>query len=267
MRKLSYALIAAVLLAAAGLVLGGRAAQAQGGTVTLQDAVTRKLVNAQFKGTGDLFFREALSYTIQNPGSGDIIIVIPGGFIFTPTETSTQPLMVGQGVTLTIKAKQTASGKLWVFCGQLSKHAPDADSVYHAGAMAEGNLLNVARVIEKHGWKGELGAQFAVWRLTDGTTQEKLLGGDQSGPGSELLTAIKPFLGLAGDPFTRAETILQEAGTGLHYSDFGTPVPAKSPLPGGGSVGDILNFFQRCTSCFSCFGLFGALAWAFFARR
>jgi hypothetical protein len=266
MRKLSYALIAAVLLAAAGLVLGGRAAEAQGGAVTLQDAVARKLVNVQFHGTGDLFFREALSYTIQNAGSGDIIIVIPAGLVFTPTEESTQPLMVGQSVTLTIKAKQTAGGKLWVFCGQLSKHAPDAESVYHVGAMAEGNLLSVARVIEKHGWKGELGAQFAVWRLTDGTTQEKLLGEGQ-GPGSELLTAIKPFLGLAGDPFTRAETILQEAGTGLHYSDFGTPVPAQSPLPGGAGVGDILNFFQRCTSCFTCFGLFGAMAWAFFARR
>lgn len=267
MRKLLCVLAVAMALAAGSLLLGGRAAQAQGGGVLLTDAIARKLVNARFNGTGDLFFRDALSYTIQNAGAGDIVIVIPAGMVFTSTDESTQPLLVGQGVTLTLKANQTTSGKLWVFCGQLSKHAPDGESIYRAGAMADGNLLNVARVIEKHGWKGELGAQFAVWRLTDGTTQEKLMGDAQNGPGAELLIAIKPLLALAGDPFTRAETILQEAGTGLHYSDFGTPVPMQSPLPGGAGVGDILSFFQRCASCFTCFGLFGALGWAFLSRR
>jgi len=89
-------------------------------------------------------------------------------------------------------------------------------------------LLKVAQTSNRRKYEGDLGAQFAVWRITDNATQEQITGGQN---GSELISALMPLLALAGDPFTRAESILQEAGTGLHYSEFGTHVPANSPLP------------------------------------
>ena len=267
MRKIVVIAAFSLIIALAGIAVGQRAASAQGGSpVLLQDAVSKKMVTLVLSGTGDIFFRQAAGYQITNTTPGDLIVVIPVGLLLPSDDTSLQTLVVGQAVTITLKSRQTAGGQIWVFCTQLSNHAPSSGDVYHVGSMATGNLLNVVQVIAKHGWNGDIGAQLAVWRITDNATEEQITGSSNSNA-SELLRAIGPLLGLAGDPFTRAEQILQEAGTGLHYSEFGTPVPAQSPLPGNTNLPDILGFLQRCAGCCPCLGAFGGLFFLLFVRR
>ena len=266
MRRITLLVVIGLTAALAAFALGQQPAQAQNGAITLPDALSKKLVTVVISGSGDVFFREAVGYQIINVSGGDLVIIIPAGLLLPSADDSLQTLVVGLPVTLTIKSKGAQTGKLWVFCTQLSKHAPGSGDKYGVGGMAAGNLGNAVQVIARHGWNGDLGAQLAVWRITDNATQEQLTGG-QNSQASELISAIMPLIGLAGDPFTRAETILQEAGTGLHYSEFGTPVPAKSPLPGGTNLPDILSFFQRCTSCCTCFGAFGGLFFLVFMRR
>ncbi len=264
---MSRKLVACVLLAMSIVGFGFglmQPVEAQGNTVTLQDAVARKLINVKLTGTDDLFFRQSAAYQIQNVSGGDIAIVIRAGLLLTPTNSDTQQLLVGEDVTATIKANQVVSGMLWAYCSELTKHAPDKDTTFRVGDIASGNLGKVAQVINRRKYEGDLGAQFAVWRITDDATQEQITGGQS---GSELIGAITPLLGLAGDPFTRAESILQEAGTGLHYSEFGTPTPIKSPLPGGGSIPDILAQLQNLMRCCTCFGAFGGMFFLIFLRR
>ena len=239
-------------------------ASAQGISLTLQEALARKMVNVKLTGTDDLFFRQSAAYQIQNVSGSDISVVIRAGQLLTPTNTAQQQLMVAEDVTPTIKANQSVSGKLWAYCTELTKHAPDKDTTFLVGDMASGNLLKVAQQINKRKFEGDLGAQLAVWRITDNATQEEITGGQG---GSELIGAIRPFLGLAGDPFTRAESILQESGTGVHYSEFGTPVPINSPLPGNVNVPDILAQLQNLFRCCCCFGAFGGIFFMIFLRR
>ena len=267
MRRLFIVVALCITLAAAAAALWQQPAQAQGTVpVTLPDAVTKKLVTVVLSGTGDLFFRDAVGYSVRNTSGGDLIVVFPAGLLLLPGDNSLQTLMVTLPVTLTLKANQTAGGKLSMVCTQLTKHAPGAGEKFSVGGMANGSLLSAANVIARHGWNGDLGAQFAVWRITDNSTMEDVTGssGSQS---SDLLRTISPLLALAGDPFTRAEAILQEAGTGMHISQFGTPTPLKSPLPGGASVPDVLALIQRCIACCPCAGAFGGLFFLIFLRR
>ncbi len=262
-RVLTFCLSTLAVLVVLSVALMQRA-EAQGNVVTLQDAVSRKLVDVRLSGTDDLFFRQSASYRIQNLSGSDLGIVIQAGLLLTPTESATQQLLVAQDLTTTVRANQVVSGTLWAYCTQLSNHAPTSATTFRIGDMAGGNLLKVAQVTNRRNYVGDLGAQLAVWRITDNATMEQITGGQA---GSDLITAIKPLLGLAGDPFTRAESILQEAGTGLHYSEFGTPTPIQSPLPGGTNVNDILSFLRNIGSCCTCFGAFGGMFFLIFFRR
>jgi hypothetical protein len=263
-RKLVVSLGIVLGVLALSLLLVQRPANAQASTVTLQDALAHKLVNVTLTGTDDVFFRQSAAYRIQNLTAGDLSVVIRAGQLLTPTDTSYQQLLVAEDVTTTIKANQVATGSLWAYCTQLSKHAPDKSVAFAVGQMASGNLGKVSQVLNRRKIEGDLGAQLAVWRITDNATLEEITGGQS---GSDLISAIQPLLGLAGDPFTKAESILQEAGTGLHYSEFGTPTPIQSPLPGNTNVNDILSFLRNITSCCTCFGAFGGLFFFIFLRR
>ena len=264
-RLLTLTICVALVSAAAALWL--QPAQAQGSVpITLPDALAKKLVTVVLTSTGDLFFREGVGYTVRNISSGDLIVVLPAGLLLPSDSSSEQTLMVTLPVTLTLKANQTTAGKLSTVCTQLTKHAPGSSARFTVGDVATGNLAAAANVIARHKWNGDLGAQFAVWRITDNMTMEDVTGGTGTQT-SDLLRTIAPLLALAGDPFTRAETILQEAGTGLHFSQFGTPTPLQSPLPGNTSIPDVLGFLQRCLSCCPCFGALGGMFFLIFLRR
>jgi hypothetical protein len=267
MSKRLLTLVICVALASAVAALWLQPAQAQGNVpITLPDALAKKLVTVVLSSTGDLFFREGVGYTVRNISSGDLIIVLPAGLLLPSDSSSEQTLMVTLPVTLTLKANQSAGGKLSTVCTQLTKHAPSSSAKFTVGGVATGSLAAAANVIARHKWNGDLGAQFAVWRITDNMTMEDVTGGSGTQT-SDLLRTIAPLLALAGDPFTRAETILQESGTGLHFSQFGTPTPLQSPLPGGASLPDVMGFIQRCLSCCPCFGALGGMFFMIFLRR
>ena len=267
MSKRLLTLVICVALASAVAALWLQPAQAQGNVpITLPDALAKKLVTVVLSSTGDLFFRDGVGYTVRNISSGDLIIVLPAGLLLPPDDNSEQTLLVTLPVTLTLKANQSTAGALSTVCTQLTKHAPSSSAKFTVGGLATGNLAAAANVIARHKWNGDLGAQFAVWRITDNMTMEDVTGGSGS-QRSDLLRTIAPLLALAGDPFTRAETILQESGTGLHFSQFGTPTPLQSPLPGGASLPDVLGFIQRCLSCCPCFGALGGMFFLIFLRR
>jgi hypothetical protein len=267
MNKRSVVLILSLAMAMAAAALWLQPVAAQGSVpVPLADAVTKKLITVSLSSTGDLFFREAVAYDIRNLTNGDLIIVVPAGLLLPPDDSSEQTLLVTLPINVALKANQSATGKLWTVCTQLSKHAPGTSAHFTLGGMASGNLASAANVIARHNWNGDLGAQLAVWRITDNMTLEDVTGTGNS-QASDLLRTIAPLLALAGDPFTRAETILQESGTGLHFSQFGTPTPLQSPLPGNTNPADILAFLQRCMACCPCFGAFGGLFFLIFLRR
>jgi len=267
MSKRLLILAICVALASAVAALWLQPAQAQGNVpITLPDALAKKLVTVNLSSTGDLFFREGVGYSVRNISSGDLIVVLPAGLLLPSDDSSEQTLLVTLPVTLTLRANQSAGGKLWTACTQLSKHAPGSSAKFSVGGVATGNLAAAANVIARHKWNGDLAAQLAVWRITDNMSMEDVTGGSGA-QASDLLRTIAPLLALAGDPFTRAETILQEAGTGLHFSQFGTPTPLQSPLPGGASVPDVMGFIQRCLSLCPCFGALGGMFFLIFLRR
>jgi hypothetical protein len=267
MNKRMMGMMLSLAMAVAAAALWLQPAAAQGSVpISLPDALAKKLVTVTLSSTGDIFFREGVGYSVRNISSGDLIVVLPAGLLLPPDDSSEQTLLVTLPVTLTLKANQVAGGKLWTVCTQLTKHAPGSTAQFTLGGVATGNLAAVANVIAQHNWNGDLGAQLAVWRITDNMTMEDVTGGSGSQT-SDLLRTIAPLLALAGDPFTRAETILQESGTGLHFSQFGTPTPLQSPLPGNTNPADILAFLQRCMACCPCFGAFGGLFFLIFLRR
>ena len=212
------------------------ATHAQSDRITLIEAVRQGVVDAQIRGSGDIFFQESLAFRLQNKRPTPITIVIPVGLIFEPDDKSFQGLIVPKEYVIVLCgstgatpspaaapcAGATAQGKWNGFCINLSRHAPDKDTKYHIGQMASGPLLQVVQAVDKKSAAGRLGAQFAVWRVTDDFTLDSINSPDLQN--SELMELIRPLLSLARPEIDLAQSILTDSGTGLKFYT-GTPPP------------------------------------------
>lgn len=209
---------------------------AQSQPLTLPDAVRQGIVEVQLNGSGEPFWQESVAYVMKNKRPTAVTIVVPAGLILEPEDDSIQRLVIAKQYTIplcgttpgtraptgTPCASTTATGKWYAFCINLSRHAPEEDSEYHVGQMASGPLLQVVRQVDQKGAAGRLGAQFAVWRVTDDFTLDAINSPDLQS--SELLQMIAPLLGLARPEIDLAQSLLEDSNTGLKFYS-GTPPP------------------------------------------
>jgi hypothetical protein len=209
---------------------------AQSQPLTLSDAVRQGIIEVQLNGSGEPFWQESVAYVIKNKRPTPVAIVVPAGLILEPEDDSIQRLVIAKQYTIllcgtapgtraptgTPCANTTVKGKWYAFCINLSRHAPDEDSVYSVGPMATGPLLQVVRQVDQKAAAGRLGAQFAVWRVTDDFTLDAINSPDLQN--SELLQIIAPLLSLARPEIDLAQSLLQDSNTGLKFYS-GTPPP------------------------------------------
>lgn len=156
---------------------------------------------------------EIFSVAIRNMSNDALEVEIPCGMVFTPNDSSLQPMMVIQKDTASVDPGKTTDLSPYVVCIDASAGIPEADDTYTIGYMEGGDLLSFAECLceDPDTTTDPMGVQFAVWMVSDDINHENLsefsgeafqsLFGDQMGEyiPDEVRSMLENALGLSGD--------------------------------------------------------------------
>jgi hypothetical protein len=110
-----------------------------------------------------------LTMSLTNPGTDEIVVDIPCGLVFAPSESDTQPMMVVQPLQVSLLAGETKEVTPFVICVDIAAAAPSTSSTYTIGYIAADDMLKFAECVcnEDLGIDPEnaLGVQFAAWTI------------------------------------------------------------------------------------------------------
>jgi len=171
--------------------LSGTAAKAN--AVSLKIACDNKLVKLNIHGTSQSH-GECMQIEVTNLTNKALNLTLETGRKFICTsDTTSQNMMVTQELLISLNGKEKKTYTAYAFCIQKAHSTPDYDSYYKIGPMAEGYLLQLARLIEKYHYQ-DYAAQQALWRVIDKGDSAKLYLGTAN---IEEANALKRFVTLA----------------------------------------------------------------------
>lgn len=177
---------------------------------SVAEAVQAGDVELTLEANNSEFYNEPLDYSLENLTGQQLEVCFPAGLTMISGSGAYQNLVLTKTVTVLLPPNGKQEGRLPADCMNLSKDAPAAGGRFALGAMAQGDLLRVAQTIDRQSAQGRLGAQLAIWAVTDGLTLEEIGGGADS-ESAQLLQVIAPLLCLAGDEIDLGQSLLQES--------------------------------------------------------
>ncbi|MEN8242876.1 MAG: hypothetical protein ABFS17_13220 [Chloroflexota bacterium] len=146
-----------------------------------------------------------LTVQFTNPTNDEIIVSLPCGLIFVPTETEEQPMMMVQPLDLLLSPGESAPFTPYVVCADLFTPPPEINSGYTIGYLASDQLLAFAECIcdiplsdEEDSFDG-VGVQFATWTIATNGDFTAGLDGEETAFGDE-------FEGLGADELIQSVT-------------------------------------------------------------
>lgn len=137
-----------------------------------------------------------LTVQFVNLGNDEIIVSLPCGLVFIPSETDEQALMMIQPLEITLAVGETAEFTPYVVCIELAAPAPAYTSTYTIGYLESDQLLAFAECVcgeeidDFVGSMDPLGVQFAAWTVA---TQGDFTGliEDEAAAAGEFLEGIE----------------------------------------------------------------------------
>jgi hypothetical protein len=209
--------------------------------IPVKQALEKKQIQLVLAANGELFYHKPVHYQITNLTQQVLVVCFPAGQLLEPGDTSLQNLMVIDDSLITVPAGQMVEGDLFAFCINESKHAPGKDDGYQLGKMASGKLLSLAETIQAESAHGHLGAEMAIWAITDHFTLDDLNATPAPAASSEpsLTDSIKPLLCLGQDEVGLGQKLLQDANAGVVLYHGDNPLTNYCKAQGIPSLGQI----------------------------
>jgi hypothetical protein len=127
-----------------------------------------------------------LSVQVTNSSTGEIVVEVPCGLVFQPDDSADQRMMTIQTASASVPAAGSAELSPYVICIDPGKFAPNPESTYGIGVMAEANLLKLAECLCAEPLEGQVsleagmqhfGIQFAVWSVSTGEPLDEFFAG------------------------------------------------------------------------------------------
>jgi len=172
----------------------------------VSEALSAGEITLSLEANEDMFFNEPLTYLAANLAGEQVEFCFPAGMIMVSGSGAAQDLILTRTVDVVLGAGESREGRLAAACINLDKDAPPTGTSFVPGPMADGDVLSVAQAIERNGAQGSIGAQLALWAVTDGLT----LTGSGS-EDSEMFRLIAPILCLAQGELELGQRLLEEA--------------------------------------------------------
>jgi hypothetical protein len=198
-------------LAFLSVVTGSRPISAQTESCrSVMDAVEAGEARLTLEANDSEFYNEPLDYSVENLTADQLDVCFPAGLTMISGSGDYQNLVLTKTVALLIPPSGTQAGSLYADCINLSRHAPASGGGFTPGDMAQGDLLRVVQAIDRQSAQGRLGAQMAVWAVTDNLTLEDFGNGSES-ESTQMLQLVAPLLCLATDEIELGQSLLEES--------------------------------------------------------
>lgn len=140
-------------------------------------------------------YYKPLYVSISNTITNTIKIEIPAGFIFHPTDSSYQSIVITDQLFAVLNAGQTQTFELFGMCIEPSDRAPHKGIIYAPGLMGDEKLVKLAEYISEKQYFSSTG-QAAVWALVQDDDLESITGFDST----EVINLVAFMHDLTGKP-------------------------------------------------------------------
>lgn len=126
--------------------------------------------------------------------ANDLDIIIPAGQKLIATEEEVEDKIITMTQTIKVQSLSKKNTKLYAMSSNMYKNVPLRYTIYKVGAMASGDLLKLAEVIDENNYQS-INGQVAVWMVTDNAQSSYL---QQLGASSSMISSAKDMLIDAG---------------------------------------------------------------------
>lgn len=95
-----------------------------------------------------------------------VLLKLDCGTMLIPTDSSVQEMLVTHNAEFPLYPGQTYSTRFYAMCAQLHNLAPNVETTFRIGEMADSSLLKLANYLDANYIQNMLG-QHALWAVTD----------------------------------------------------------------------------------------------------
>jgi hypothetical protein len=140
---------------------------------------------------------EILTIQLTNNGKEDIVVMLPCGLVFAPTNSDEQALMLVQSLEISLAVGETAEFTPFVVCIEMAALAPAMSSGYTISHLEDGDLLALAeclcgqQISRDIDSMDSVGVQFAAWTIATGGDPLSLLGEEDTSAMAEFINEME----------------------------------------------------------------------------
>lgn len=154
-----------------------------GNTILLKDAQNNKQVEIVIRGISNnteiwefgLHFGECIEFDVKNLTNTPLEIKVEIGRKLICDYDSVQNMMLTRDLIFVLKAKEQAKHKAYAMCIEQHDASPTSKSTFHLGEMAEINLLELVKTLDKYDYQNS-GGQSAVWAIVNNSDTSNIYG-------------------------------------------------------------------------------------------
>lgn len=132
--------------------------------ISIEEAMKEQLISAKATSNGK-YNQESVKMVLSNKSASKLIVVIPAGFSFYPSDDGEQTLVTTEEQFLDLEPKSTTTKLLKAYCSEASDGAPTEFSTFTFGKTKLPTLQKLANYTSTHN-VSPTALQDAVWAVS-----------------------------------------------------------------------------------------------------
>lgn len=142
-----------------------------------QALIGKKILMQAVHNPNSTHYSSPVLLKLTNTSPVPVRIKVPAGYIFTPSDTGEQPMLVVKPEMIALQPNAKKEVQLQAMCMAHSKSGPGTDAVFRLSNPADKKFVTLAEQIDAMKAYGIEGQQ-AVWCLTDNEPPQNIFGAD-----------------------------------------------------------------------------------------
>lgn len=118
-------------------------------------------------------YGKCMAIVLKSDIDSFVILKLDCGTLLVPTDSIVQEMLVTHNAEFPLYPGQTYSTRFYAMCAQLHNKAPNIETTFRIGKMADSSLLKLANYLDANYIQNMLG-QHALWAVTDQADFEDL---------------------------------------------------------------------------------------------
>ncbi len=155
-------------------------------TIAMKDALQKSMLDLQISGLAepDLFFEfldydgihygKCMAAVLRSKVDSVVYLKLDCGTQLIPIDSAYQTMIVTKTVVFPLKPKESYITRFYAMCGQMNDAAPNVQSIYEVGTMADSTIQKLSNYINLNYIQNVVG-QHALWAYTDKAGLDDLL--------------------------------------------------------------------------------------------